>query len=174
MKRGSSAHTQRIVVGAIVGSFGVRGAMKVAAADPEIFRVGLQVELRRNEGQKVARVIRAARRQGQTVILELEGVDTADAAKLLQGSDIAIAREDLPKLSDREYREIDLVGLQVRDRVLGDLGLVKEVRHYPGSDMLVVGPRDALIPMLAAYAIEIDRDGGAILVTLPAGFEDLL
>jgi ribosomal 30S subunit maturation factor RimM len=57
--------------------------------------------------------------------------------------------------------------------VLGELGKVKELRRYPSCDMLVVGEKKLLVPMLHAYRFEIDPAAGEIRVSLPAGFEEL-
>jgi ribosomal 30S subunit maturation factor RimM len=61
--------------------------------------------------------------------------------------------------------------LTVIDARLGELGMVESVRHYPGSDMLVVGT--SLIPMLRAFDVHVDLAAKRVNVTLPAGFEDL-
>jgi ribosomal 30S subunit maturation factor RimM len=65
------------------------------------------------------------------------------------------------------------MGFTVRDRALGLLGTVRGVQHYPASDMLVVGERNLLVPMLAAYGVKINRRKQEITVALPPGFEEL-
>jgi len=47
------------------------------------------------------------------------------------------------------------------------------VLHYPHADMLVVGERELLVPMLAAYGVKVDVATATILTSLPEGFEEL-
>ncbi len=106
-------------------------------------------------------------------VLGLAGIDDADAARQLLGASVLAARTDLPRLPARTFREVDLIGLLVVDETLGALGTVQSVRRYPSCDMLVVGPREVLVPLLAAYGVEIHRRKKEIRVRLPRGFEEL-
>ncbi|MDQ6824239.1 MAG: ribosome maturation factor RimM, partial [Candidatus Eremiobacteraeota bacterium] len=71
------------------------------------------------------------------------------------------------------YRDADLLDMQVRDAIIGELGTVRAVQHYPSCDMLVVGDKPWLIPLLAAYEVRVDQAAREIHVRLPAGFEEL-
>jgi ribosomal 30S subunit maturation factor RimM len=64
--------------------------------------------------------------------------------------------------------------MKVVDARLGELGDVVGVARYPGADMLVVGTKRVLIPMLEAYDVRVDRAARAVTTTLPPGFEELL
>ncbi|HXW76551.1 MAG TPA: hypothetical protein VEJ20_04000, partial [Candidatus Eremiobacteraceae bacterium] len=59
------------------------------------------------------------------------------------------------------------------DGRMGSLGTVRDVLHYPHADMLVVGERGRLVPMLRAYGVRIDRAAATIETALPEGFEEL-
>ena len=83
-------------------------------------------------------------------------------------------RTALPELPANEFLESELVGMEVVDRNLGALGRVNGIAHYPGSDMLIVGTKRVLVPMLVAYGVRIDRKERTIATELPAGFEELL
>jgi len=76
-------------------------------------------------------------------------------------------------LPPNTYRDEDLIGMRVTDARLGDLGQVNAIAHYPHADMLVVGERSLLVPMLAAYGVAVDAASRAISTSLPLGFEDL-
>jgi 16S rRNA processing protein RimM len=113
------------------------------------------------------------RSHNKLFVVGLAGVADADAARRLHGASVLAARLDLPRLPPRTFREIDLVGLLVVDETLGVLGTVQSVRRYPACDMLVVGQRELLVPLLAAYGVSIDRKKREIRVRLPRGFEEL-
>lgn len=160
-----------ISLGRIAGAFGLRGEVKVQTSDPADFSVGLRLVARAPGGVEREMVIEAARVHKGDALLRFPGVVDATGADALRGVVLLARRDDLGPLPPGTYRDADLIGLTVVDARLGDLGLVESVRHYPGSDMLVVG--SALIPMLAAFDVQIDLPAKRITVTLPAGFEDL-
>ena len=118
-------------------------------------------------------MIAAIRPHQNRLLVRFEGIDDASAAEDLHGAELSALISDLPDLPAGTYRDEDLVGMRVTDTRLGDLGAVTSIAHYPHADMLVVGARALLVPMLAAYGVKIDIAGGSISTSLPEGFEDL-
>lgn len=118
-------------------------------------------------------IISTIRPHQDRLLVRFEGVDDATAADSLSGAELSALIGDLPGLPSNTYRDEDLVGMRVTDTRLGDLGAVTSIAHYPHADMLVVGARALLVPMLAAYGVNIDVAGGSISTSLPEGFEDL-
>ncbi len=162
-----------VVVGRILGAFGLRGEVKLAAADPSAFRAGLRIGLRDESGSGSTSVVDSIRPHKNYLVVRLRGLDDPSAARALSGATVTIARRDLPELPPHAYRRGELVGLQVVDGQRGALGPVVEIRRYPSCDMLVVGAAQLLVPMLHAYRVEVDVDAGEIRVDLPPGFEEL-
>ncbi len=162
-----------LVVGRVTGVFGVRGDVRLAADAADALRVGVAVCLQLEHGGELRTELVAIRAHGKGFVARFSGCTDATAARALRGARVVIPRASLPRLGRDAYRQAELVGLQVIDTRLGALGEVKEVRHYPSCDMLVVGRRRVLVPMLHAYAIEIDAATQTIRVTLPHGFEEL-
>lgn len=144
--------------------------MKVVTSDPSDFRPGLTVRLSRGDRELV---IAAIRPHKDRLLVLFEGVDDATTAQALNGAELSARIDDLPELPPNTYRDDDLVGMRVTDARLGDLGLVNSVAHYPHADMLVVGDRSLLVPLLAAYDVKIDVESATISTSLPEGFEDL-
>ena len=163
-----------VVVGRILGTFGVSGEVKLAAADPEALTPGLAIRLLPEGGAELSSVVEAIRPHQRAFVARLRGLADADAAHRVRGATIVAARSDLPKLADHHYREADLCGMQVVDANLGGLGEVQEIRRYPSCDMLVVGEKKILIPMLRAYGMDVDSAARVIRVSLPDGFEELI
>jgi 16S rRNA processing protein RimM len=163
-----------VVVGRILGIFGVRGEVKVAAADPNALTPGLAVRLLAEDGAELHSVLETIRPHQRGFVARLSGVADADAAGRLSGATMLATRDDLPKLALNQYRDADLRGMQVVDAKLGGLGEVNQVRRYPGCDMLVVGEKHILIPMLRAFGMDIDAATRTIRVSLPDGFEELI
>ena len=162
-----------LVIGRVTGPFGVRGEMRVAAADVDALHDGLEIRLHLAQGDKRRAVVTSVREHGKGFVVRLQGYDDRDALAALKGARVAVKRAHLPRLTGGAHREADLFGLRVVDARLGLLGNVKEIRHYPSCDMLVVGSRAMLVPMLRAYGLRVDRAEGTISVDLPDGFEEL-
>jgi 16S rRNA processing protein RimM len=160
-----------VSLGRIAGAFGLRGDVRVQASDPTEFAAGLRLVARTPAGAEREMIVETVRIHKGDALLRFRDVPDATAADALAGVVVFADRADLAPLPAGTFRDADLIGLTVVDQRLGELGLVESVRHYPGSDMLVVG--SSLIPMLRAFDIRIDLAGKRVDVTLPAGFEDL-
>lgn len=160
-------------IGYVVGAFGLHGEVKVATNDPADFRIGLTLDGRIPGGASHRLIVEALRPHQNRLLVRFAGVTDANQADALRGAQLVAQIAELPPLPAGTYRDQDLVGMHVRDSRLGELGDVKEVLHYPHADMLVVGDRALLVPMLAAYAVAIDTASATISTMLPDGFEDL-
>ena len=160
-----------VSLGRIAGAFGLRGDVKVQASDPTEFATGLRLVARTPSGVEREMIVEAVRIHKGDALLRFRDVPDATAADALAGVVVFAHRADLAPLPAGTYRDADLIGLTVVDARLGELGCVESVRHYPGSDMLVVG--SSLIPMVRAFDVRIDLASKRVDVTLPAGFEDL-
>ena len=160
-------------VGRVVGAFGLRGETKVVATDPADIRDGLVVTARWPDGTERSLTIASSRLHRNRLLVRFAHIDDATAVEALLGVLLFAKVADLPPLPTGTYRDEDLIGMHVTDARLGALGDVRDVLHYPHADMLVVGDRSMLVPMLAAYQMKIDRDSSTISTALPEGFEEI-
>jgi len=168
----SREQPDRIVVGRVLGAFGVRGEAKVAA-DAADLRAGLRVTVRDAGGAERELTIESIRPHQRHLVVKFAGFENPEAVGVLHGADLLAARDLLPALAPNVFRTEDLIGMRVTDVRLGDLGGVRDVVRYPQADMLVVGEKQLMIPMLAAYAVVVDVAQRSISCRLPDGFEDL-
>ena len=160
-----------ISLGRIAGAFGLRGDVKVQTSDPAEFVAGLRLVARTPSGVESEIVVESVKIHKGDALLGFRDIRDANGADALRGVVLLARRRDLPPLPPDSYRDGDLIGLRVFDARLGDLGTVESVRHYPGADMLVVGPK--FIPLVKAFGVRIDLAGRRVDVSLPDGFEDL-
>ncbi|HKW45573.1 MAG TPA: ribosome maturation factor RimM, partial [Candidatus Eremiobacteraceae bacterium] len=156
-----------VSLGRIAGAFGLRGDVKVQSNEPNEFVAGLRLVARTPSGAEREMVVEAVRIHKGDALLRFRDVRDATSADALAGIVVLARRSDLSALPADTYRDSDLIGLSVFDARLGELGPVESVRHYPASDLLVVG--SSLIPLLHAYEVRIDLATKRIDVTLPAG-----
>lgn len=102
---------------------------------------------------------------GQTLLASLEGVNDRDASEALQGMEVAVLREEMPKADEDEYYWDELIGLEVVNIQGEPLGRVMGLLETGAHDVLQVqGERMRLIPFVEAYIQSVDVAGGKIVV----------
>lgn len=165
---------RRIVVGRVLGAYGVRGWLKIKSFT-EPFDNLLRYRpwwLEQDGVWRECRVI-SARPQSGSIVAQLHGVDVREAAMAMAGASIAVARDALPRLKRGEYYWTDLIGLRVSNRDGVYLGTVKQLLETGANDVLVLedGETERLVPyVLDQYVLDIDLAGGQMLVDWDADF----
>jgi 16S rRNA processing protein RimM len=163
---------QRILLGRIVGVFGIQGWVKIESwtRPPENILDYRQWQLGRAGRWQAARLIEG-RRQGRGLVAQLadesgQACADRDRAQQLVGSEIAIPRAALPALAANEFYWADLLGLEVETLQGRRLGRVRELFETPAHDMLVVaGESECWIPcVLGPIVKSVDLQAGLIRV----------
>ncbi|NNK79488.1 MAG: 16S rRNA processing protein RimM [Litoreibacter sp.] len=161
----------RIVVGAIAGSFGVKGEVRLKSfcANPEDIATysPLFDEQGREYNVKITRAVKngfAAR---------LSGIRFKDEADKLRGMKLYADRELLPTLPDDEYYHADLIGLDVLDTGGTLLGKVAAVLNHGAGDLLEVRGPDlkgsVLLPFTREAVPTVDLGARRIIADPPEG-----
>lgn len=158
---------EMIILGRISGLFGVKGWVKIYShTSPRTGILGYKTwYLKQNGGWQMLKPA-AGQAQGKGVVAKLAGYDDRDQAAALIGVDIAVKREQLPKLEPGEYYWSDLEGLRVETVDGVDLGVVSHLFETGANDVLVVkGERERLIPYTRGEAVrDVDPRAGRIVV----------
>lgn len=166
----------KIVVGQIVGVFGIKGWLKVKSftepADNLLhyapWYLGLPQGLKQFEVQDYAQ-----RPQGAQV--KLKGIDDRDQALALGKASIYVEQNQLAELAAGEFYWSQLIGLRVISQFGGverDLGSVHSLLETGSNDVLVVrgdgtsiDQVERLIPYLPGqFVLEVDLALGIIRV----------
>lgn len=157
----------------MAGVFGLRGELKIdpSRIGADALEAGMDVRATLPDGTVRPLRIRALRLHKGRPLASFDGVDDANAAQALVGAALAIDRAAVELASD-EYFDEDLVGCTLVDEHGRELGPVIAVEHYPAQDMLRVGPRRAIVPLVRAFVRKIDVAARRIEVALPAGLLD--
>ena len=158
---------QKVIIGQIVGIYGVRGWVKVRSFTDPIENI-LQYrhwQLKLPDAWHKKKLL-DGRRQGKGLVARIEGVDDRDVARSLISCDIAIERSDLPRIAKDEYYWTDLVGLEVVTIAGDKLGKVDHLLETGANDVLVVkGEREHCVPYIRGDVIrDIDLAAGLIEV----------
>ena len=162
-----------ISLGRIAGHFGVRGELKLepTRAGTDALAPGLAVHVAVND-RRIPATLATVRAHQARYLLAFDGIASRDAASAFIGGTVLVDR-DLVPVRDGEYLDADLVGALLVDEAGTELGDVRDVLHYPSQDMLVVGPRRAMVPLVREFIKDVDLATKRIRVTLPAGLLDL-
>jgi len=151
-----SRDRQDILIGRIVGPFGIRGEVKVVATTDFLdrFDPGGEILLRLPGGRKVFRIERS-RRHKTGIILKLEGVDSRTGAEDLRNIDIVIGESDLRELGEDRFYVFDIIGLRVVTEDGREQGIVTEVLQGGANDVYVTST-GLCIPALKDVVTEVD------------------
>ncbi|KIC35061.1 ribosome maturation factor RimM [Leisingera sp. ANG-M7] len=161
-----------ICVGAIAGSFGVRGEVRLKSfcAIPE--EIEDYSPLSNEDGSRTYSLsITRPIKNGFAALLE--GVETKEDADAIKGLRLFARRDQLPQLPDDEFYHADLMGLEVYDTGGTLLGTVKSVQNHGAADLLEIhGPglkATVLLPFTLEAVPTVDLTQRRIIADPPEG-----
>lgn len=164
-----------LVVGRIGKPHGLRGEVGVSVrtdAPEQRFAPGARFIL--GAGRVVT--VAEARWHRDLLLVRFDGVADRDAAGALRGEVLTVAAADLPVPEDPdEFHDHQLVGLRAELADGGSVGVVREVLHGPGGELLVLarpGRPDALVPFVRDIVPTVDLADGRLVLTPPDGLLD--
>jgi 16S rRNA processing protein RimM len=160
---------RRVLIGRIVGLYGVQGWLKIESwAEPRTRIFDYQPWLLGAAPGAEQEITGATgRTQGKGMVAQLPGVDTREQAAALVGTDIYVAREQLPAPVKDEYYWVDLEGLEVVTTLDVSLGRVSHLFATGANDVVVVrdGARERLVPFIqGSYVRSVDLSAGRMVV----------
>jgi 16S rRNA processing protein RimM len=162
--------TDRILVGAIAGSFGVQGEVRLKSFCADPAAIASYGPLFTEEGARSFKV-RLTKAVSGGLGARLSGVETKEQADALRGTSLYADKGKLPSLPDDEYYHADLVGLIVKDPGGAVIGTLKAVHNHGAGDLLEVqtpGASDTLLVPFNRTAVPlVDLTAGIIIADLP-------
>jgi len=176
MVSNSSAGSTWVLVGEIVGAFGIRGQVKLLPLTdfPERFERTKTLYL---GDEHDPMTVVSAQQHKNLVLLTLAGVDTVDAAEKLHGITVSIPDAELTPLPPDQFYLHDVVGLRVEHVNGQQLGVVTDIITAGGNDVFVVRNEatghEALLPVVKAFVKQIDIPAGLVRVEpIPGLFDE--
>lgn len=164
--------TDLICVGAIAGSYGVNGEVRIKSfcavpEDIENFTPLTSEDGTTSFEMTLGRPIK----NGFTA--HLSGVATKEQADTLKGVRLYAARDQLPSLPDDEYYYADLIGMEVLDTGGTSLGQVKSVLNHGAADLLEIAQNGSSSTILLPFTLEavptVDLEKQRIIADPPDG-----
>lgn len=170
----------RLLIGRVYRPHGTGGAFKVIPESDDPARlatlrtlyVGATAEAARALGVRSCRLMPT--KQGATLLVEADGVDTPEAAEALRGLNVYAPEADLP-LYDGEYFLHDLIGLTAVDaegKVLGEVVEVRDGPQYAFLEIQQPSGRRVLVPDVPAFVERYDFAARTALVVPVEGLFD--
>jgi 16S rRNA processing protein RimM len=151
-----------LAAGRVGRPHGLDGSFHVTRPRGALLAVGTRVRIGEDEAEIV-------RRSGtdEHPILRLAGHDDREAADALRGSDLLVPRAAAPPLGEEEWYAEDLVGCRVVDGEV-EVGRVRRMLALPSCEALEVerDGGDLLVPLVCDAVRSVDVDAGVIDVDL--------
>lgn len=176
MTDGVPAADEVLLVGQIVGSFGVRGQVKLRAITDQIDHLATRIRRVYVGDQRRPYTLRDVQSHKPGILIAtLGGIGDRDQAEALRGADVFIHEQDAVPLAEDEYFLHELIGMAVVADTGEQLGTVREVLETGANEVLVVvrpGRREILIPMIRDVLQTFDRSEKRLVVHLLPGLLD--
>jgi len=160
--------TSLIVIGKIVGVYGIKGWLKILSFTrprENVFNYGPWLVKQNEEWLEIQ--LLEGKPQGKGLVASLEGITDRNEAMALVSSEIAIDRDQLPVAKEGEFYWHDLINMQVINQQNEMLGVVTELLETGANDVLVVeaDKQRYLIPYVRdVYIKDVDTEQGVIQV----------
>lgn len=165
-----------VLMATVGAAQGLRGEVRVKSFTDDPTALGDYGHLHSADG-RVFEVLEI-REAKNVVVVRFRGVNDRNAAEALNGLDLFVDRDNLPDddLDEDEFFYADLEGLEAVDGSGKSYGTVTGVFDFGAGDLLELkgpGKRPVLIPFTEWSVLEIDLEGGRMLVDpLAAGLID--
>lgn len=163
-----------VLLGRVLGAFGVRGELKIDSfTQPKSAILKYQPWIMRDAKSPQRELAHARGRDtAKGLVATFPGVTDRDAAEALRGTDIYAPRSALPPPKPGEYYWVDLEGLRVVNLEGADFGTVSHLFSTGANDVLVArGDRERMIPFLEPdFITSVNFDSGVVTVDWDADF----
>jgi 16S rRNA processing protein RimM len=169
--------TAPVVVGRVGRAHGVHGevAVQVRTDAPELrFAPGSVLTSDRPEVGPLT--VEAARPHSGRWLVRFRGVPDRPAAQALTGALLLLDPAAAGDAGEDAWWDHELAGLRVVTPAGEPLGVVDDVVHTAGGDLLSVrrpDGREALVPFVRAIVPEVDPAAGRVVVDPPPGLLEL-
>ena len=111
----------------------------------------------------------------QKAIIKFEDVDSEEEVKKLLKKSLYLPAEKLPEQEEYDPSLDHIIGFKVKDKTLGELGLVVNIFERAGQDLLMMEyeGKEVMIPVDENIILKVEAKKKLITVNLPEGLLDL-
>jgi 16S rRNA processing protein RimM len=167
MSKGPATPGSLVLMGTIGAAQGLRGEVRVKSYTEDPLAIGEYGTLYDVGGNPFE--VLDIRPHKNMAVMRFRGINDRNAAEALNGTDLYVDRDSLDDedLDEDEFFYADLEGLDVRDAEGNNWGTISAIFDFGAGDILELtkdGKRTQLIPFTEASVLEIDFEGGSILI----------
>lgn len=167
---------ERLQVGVISSTHGVRGEVKVFPTTDDVnrFKKLKEVILVTEKTEKVLKIT-SVKFFKQFAILKFEGIDSLNDVEAYKGGQLYVTRKNAIKLSKDEYFIADLIDLQVVDEEEREIGILTDVMKTGANDVYIVKNeegKELLFPAIKECILDIDFEKKKMKVHIMDGLLD--
>ena len=158
----------KIVVGVIAGSFGVKGEIRLKSFCADPGDIANYSPLHTEKGDEYTVKITRSVKNGFAA--RLSGIRFKDEADKLKGTKLYADRALLPDLPDDEYYYTDLIGLDVLDTGGAAIGKIASVENHGAGDILDIrgpGIKTLLLPFTRDIVPTVDLTARRVIIDPP-------
>lgn len=162
----------RVLMATIGAAHGIQGEVRVKPHGNDPLSFTDYGPLSTEDGKRVFEVLKV-RVKKTVVVTRFKGIESRNQAEELNGLNLYISRDQLPKPDEDEFYYSDLKGLGVTDASGTSLGEVVGVQDFGAGDLLEVRPkrgRTFYVPFTKEFVPEIDLNAGVVRTDLPADY----
>jgi len=164
---------ERLEVGQIVNTFGIKGFVKIYPYVDDIQRFDdLEKVYIKLKKQETRLEIEEVKYQKNMVLAKFKGIETVEQAEKLRNAYVEIDRSDAIDLEEGQYFIADLLGLEVYLDTGEKLGILEDIYNTGSNDIYVVKNelgKQYLLPYIDDVIKDIDLEKGRITAHLIEG-----
>ena len=167
---------ERLQVGVIASTHGVRGEVKVFPTTDDVRRFKKLKEVILDTG-KENRILEIEQVKffKQFAIFIFKGIDSLDDVEKDRNKCLYVTRENAVRLNKDEYFIADLIGLKVLDEAGEALGELEDVIETGANDVYQIKMNDGrqlLLPAIRQCVLEVDVEAGFMKIHILEGLLD--
>ena len=172
-----------LVIGVVTSSHGVAGKLNIKSLSDfkeRFTKPGIRWIQKHNEEPIPCKLISGFQKPGkESFIISLEGIKNRNDADNLKKYKLLVKSNDMPKLKDNEFHLNQLLDLDVKLFVEGEIKIIGKVVDLitENNNLLVIrllqNNKDVLIPFVKEIVTTIDRRNKYLVINPPKGLLDL-
>ncbi|MGE4596476.1 MAG: ribosome maturation factor RimM [Methylophilaceae bacterium] len=162
-----------VVMGKVVGSFGINGWLKIKSFSEKIEALGKYENWYFSQDEKIwsEKKIEQFKINLNKISVKIYGINDRTAADGCKGYLIGIPRQSLPKLANNEFYWNDLIGFEVVTLSNVLLGKLETFIETGANDVMVVeGDKQRLLPYTPSVVKKVDVKQQQIIVDWDENF----
>lgn len=164
--------SELIKVGQIIGTFGIRGEVKLFPITSNVQRFSEPVEFIIGEKQVVT--IKSFRQDKRILILRFNEFDNINQIEKFKGEYLYVSSDNLYELEEDEYFHHDIIGLDVYedDKLIGN---IVDIIENPANDIYIVettSKKQFYLPAVKEFILSFDLNENRVDVQTIEGMID--